>query len=209
MRARRQLGMVQAQMVKLLSLMSGKSSEKDDSEPNKHLVELLEQLKIAYRQAAEPSYRTLASLAGRGLSASTISRIFNAKKPPKWRNVLKLLTALGVPAADRHTVWYPLWLKTQSKPGSEAADTAQAPLSPNLQQDKICAKCGSSIADPDVHTRWHERLKRAEELLDALERYTKRASRQPARPPSQPATRPPRANGTSNGPPGPVRNSVQ
>jgi Helix-turn-helix domain len=161
-------------MVALRTLMGGKPTTESER-CNEHLSQLLAQLKIAYRQAGEPSYRTIAMLAGKRLSASTISRIFNASKPPKWHNLATLLNALGVQPHDLATVWHPLWAKALNKvnPITDVANAAQEPLSPALQ-DKNCAECGASVANPAVHAKWHERLSRAEELLEALERYSKR-----------------------------------
>jgi hypothetical protein len=175
---------------------------------NKHLARLLAQMKIAYRQAGEPSYRTLAALAGPGLSASTISRIFNATKPPRWCNVARLLAALGVPAQELVSVWHPLWQQAvdKIKPIHGSLDPAHEPLTPHLQQDKTCARCGASIADPAIHTKWHLRLGRAEELLEALERNSKRGTYPPPRLTGQPV-RVPRRNGAT-GPGGAGRNAL-
>lgn len=75
-----------------------------------HLTELVRQLKLTYRQAGNPSYRTIIRTTSIGLSTSTISRIFTARKPPKWENLTELLLALGVSREDIKTTWHRLWM---------------------------------------------------------------------------------------------------
>ena len=150
-------------------------TRKPSAEPATELEELLNQVRIAYRSAGEPSYRNIARITGRRLSPSTISRIFRATTPPKWFNLELLLTALGVPAQDLKTVWHPLWAKAQNtvNPITDPTAASQELISP-APQDTTCVECGAAIADLTIHRKWHERLGRANDVLEALERYSKR-----------------------------------
>jgi hypothetical protein len=161
-----------------------------DQADNEDLAQLLAKLRIAYRQAGEPAYRAIATLAGRRLSASTVSRIFNAKKPPKWRNLALMLSALGVSAHDQNTIWHPLWAQAVNRenPIDDPANTTREKLSPGTQ-DKSCARCGASVVDADVHAKWHVQLSRAVDLLEALERNSKRPMQLTTRPSLQPRSR--------------------
>jgi hypothetical protein len=138
--------------------------------PSPQLQELLMGITEVYEMAGRPSYRTLATLTNNMLSPSTISRIFNATKAPRWRNIQSLLTTLGVAQSELRTKWYPMYLRAANKP-IENAGAATAPA----DQSTTCGKCGTRVDDPDVHARFHQRLNRAERLLDALERYSKRS----------------------------------
>lgn len=159
-----------------------------DQEPkpqrtNVELDQLLAHVKIAHRAAGEPSYRTIATLAKPRLSPSTISRIFRATNPPKWANLAALLTALGVAEAELAAVWHPMWAKAVNavNPIAESTDTPAESLGrpslpdPSTLLDKTCAKCGVSVVNPGQHAKWHERLSRAEDLLEALDRNSKRS----------------------------------
>jgi hypothetical protein len=187
-------------------LMSSETVEPEQRSSD--LVHLLEQLKITRRQAGNPSYRKIALISGSWLSPSTICRIFNATHAPKWDNLTALLTALGVPPEDLTSVWHLMWAKTID-PVADRVEVREL-LSPGLRDKsgrEACLKCGAAIAEPAVHVEWHQRLGRAVELLESLERYSKRSFPAP-RLASQPIMRPPRKNGPSN-PSGPASTGHQ
>ncbi|GIF73700.1 helix-turn-helix domain-containing protein [Asanoa siamensis] len=122
---------------------------------DKDLNELLTLLRATYRRAQEPSLREISRLCQRRISPSTISRIFNASKPPKWRNLETLLDALGVDPDDLEQIWYPLWAKAQNKVNPiEPGDRPVGRLHPR-QADKICEECGALIGDAGKHRAYH------------------------------------------------------
>ncbi|MDG4822877.1 helix-turn-helix transcriptional regulator [Asanoa sp. WMMD1127] len=129
-------------------------------EPNEHLDELLRLLRATYRRAQEPAYREIAAQCRRRISASTISRIFNADKPPKWRNLEILLNTLGVEPDELESVWYPLWARAQNK--VNPIDQPDRPLRRLIARpaDRICGECGAVIGDARAHQAWHARLGR-------------------------------------------------
>ncbi|MEH1099201.1 helix-turn-helix domain-containing protein [Micromonospora sp. CPCC 205561] len=131
-----------------------------------HLAELVRLLKLTYRQAGNPSYRAIIRTTSIGLSTSTISRIFNAKKPPKWENLTELLLALGVPREDIETTWHRRWMlaDNEANPLTEV-ENAGGELLPAGRRPKdveVCHRCGAWIADTALHTRWHAGLTRIE-----------------------------------------------
>lgn len=149
----------------------------DGADPaNEDLIKLLSDLKVAYRNAGEPSFRSLAILTNRQLSASTISRMFKARTPPKWKSLAVLLRALNVPRQDTAR-WHGQWAKAVNKikpivdpdHQPELQTSAPAPATP-------CLECGALVAEAGIHHEWHKKLAHAEGLLEALERFSKRTS---------------------------------
>jgi hypothetical protein len=159
---------------------------------NEDLAKLLNDLRIAYRNAGEPSFRNLAILTNRQLSASTISRMFKARTPPKWKSLAFLLRALNVP--QRETArWHAQWAKAVNKikpiVDPDLAHEVQA-SAPALATP--CLQCGALVADADIHREWHQKLAQAEGLLGALEQRSNRMSQLPTSNGSLVATRPAR-----------------
>jgi hypothetical protein len=164
------------------------------------LEELKSRLKAAHRLAGKPSYRSIAratKLQPRPLSPATVSRLFNATSPPKWGNLASLITALGVTPQDAETIWHPLWTKLLDTvdPITDPTNTALEALhpgSPASTNPTPCPRCGASVADKEIHDKWHEQLGKVERLIEALERRSPirtgdRASPSPRRtPPSSP-----------------------
>jgi hypothetical protein len=128
------------------------------------LAVLLRRLELAHRQAGRPTYRTI----GRecGLSASTICRIFNAKKPPPWDNLKRVLRALGL-EADLDTTWHELWLHAENDTNPITVELANGLIAPGRQ---ACPACGLWIADPDTHTTHHHHTDALTERVDELQR---------------------------------------
>ena len=126
---------------------------------------------LPLRRAGNPSYRRLQRLTG--LSPSTISRIFNARKPPKWENLARLLLALGVQRDEQHAVWHPLWAGAVDRvdPLDDMPDISQE------KQNLGCGRCGAVVVDGKLHDEFHTRLSRSEESLTMLERRTRRLAR--------------------------------
>jgi transcriptional regulator with XRE-family HTH domain len=155
---------------------------------NEDLTRLLKQLRIAYRQAGEPPYRDLAALTR--LSASTISRIFNATKPPKYRNLQRVLVALGVLTSEHRTTWYPLWYQAVNRvrPLDEPTNTPPADLD-SQGLDTGCSQCGAAVVDAELHAKWHTRLGRSEHLVEGLERRTRQLGQLAVRTAPQPPDR--------------------
>lgn len=170
---------------------------------NEHLTELLKRLRNAYRNAGEPSYRAIAKLSGGQLSASTISRMFRATKPPKWRNLSALLTTLGVQPGDFVTIWHPLWAQAQNK--IKPIDPEGANLNGRLvetQAGMTCAVCGAIVGDANLHRDWHRRVGLAASAVQVPQRNAMRAANSPARP--APPARPPARTGQSSTVEGPL-----
>ncbi|BCB87569.1 hypothetical protein Psuf_048820 [Phytohabitans suffuscus] len=163
---------------KVRSLVGGKDG---GAQPDyDELEQLKNNLRVIYRRQGEQSYRVLA--AQTGLSAATISRIFNATKPPKWSNLQLVLAALGVTQAQQEADWHPLWSSAQDriKPLGEPAGFAEKPDTPRDPQRTVCRWCGVEVeaAQADVHATWHkettERLGRMDGLLRAMEHRMRR-----------------------------------
>jgi transcriptional regulator with XRE-family HTH domain len=173
---------------KVRSLVGGKDAVRPE---NDELEQLKNRLRVIYRRQGEQSYRVLA--AQTGLSAATISRIFNATKPPKWNNLQRVLAALGVTQGEQESDWHPLWSSAQDriKPLGEAASFAEKPSPPRDPQKTICQWCGVEVeaARADVHATWHkeltERIARIDGLLRAIEHRMRRLPLGIAAPPSQ------------------------
>ncbi|MDT0531361.1 helix-turn-helix transcriptional regulator [Micromonospora sp. DSM 115977] len=131
-----------------------------------HLTELVRQLKLTYRQAGNPSYRTIIRTTSIGLSTSTISRIFTARKPPKWENLTELLLALGVSREDIKTTWHRLWMLADNEAnpltGTDNAGGELLPAGRRPKDVEVCHRCGAWIADTAMHTRWHAGVARVE-----------------------------------------------
>lgn len=154
----------------------------DDTSAQTHLERLRDRLKIVHVQAGEPTYRALETLTSRRLSASTISRMFNPTRPPKWPKLEYLLHALGVPRQDCDTVWRPLWAAAVSEVSriSDPARVAQESLSPSkIDSHTSCARCGAVVADPAIHRTWHQKLSEAENVLEVLARRNRRTATAP------------------------------
>ena len=164
-------------MVKL-TFRSGKAPL--DADPhNEQLAALLTQLRNVYRAAGEPSYREISTLSGRRLSPSTISRLFRATKPPKWRNLATLLNALGVQPNDLVTKWHPMWAQAQNTvepiaPPDEGLRLVQS------QTDRTCGDCGAVVGDAKIHSDWHGRLGLAANTVEMLQRNSIRAVSAPS-----------------------------
>ncbi|GAA0953115.1 hypothetical protein [Virgisporangium aurantiacum] len=143
---------------------------------NEDLAKLLNDLRVAHRNAGEPSFRNLAMLTNRQLSASTISRMFKATTPPKWKSLAVVLRALNVPKQDTAR-WHAQWAKAVNKikpivdpdHPPDLQTSAPAPATP-------CLQCGALVAEADIHTEWHRKLAHAEGLLGALAQNSKRTS---------------------------------
>ncbi|TDB97270.1 hypothetical protein E1091_08595 [Micromonospora fluostatini] len=127
--------------------------------PSPYLDELLRRLKLAYRQAGNPSYRTIIRTTAIAISTSTISRTFNAKTPPKWENLTELLLALGVAREEIETTWHRLWMSAVNEVNPLTKDDkAAGELLPAGRRPKdvvACPRCGSWVADMLLHRRWH------------------------------------------------------
>jgi len=158
------------------------STPEDEPSAQTHLERLRDRLKIVHVQAGEPTYRALETLTGRRLSASTISRMFNPTRPPKWPKLEYLLHALGVPRQDCDTVWRPLWAAAVSEVSriSDPARVAEENLSPSkVDAHTSCARCGAVVADPAIHRTWHQKLSEAESVIELLTRLNRRAATTP------------------------------
>jgi hypothetical protein len=163
-----------------------------DGPVNEDLAKLLNDLRVTYRNAGEPSFRNLAILTNRQLSASTISRMFKARTPPKWKSLAVLLRALNVPQRDT-AHWHAQWAKAVNKikpiVDPDVAHDVQA-SAPALATP--CLQCGALVADAAIHREWHRKLAQAEGLLGALEQRSNRMSQLPTSNGSLGATRPAR-----------------
>jgi Helix-turn-helix domain len=136
------------------------------------LTVLLRRLEIARLEAGRPTYRVIGHKAK--LSASTICRIFNAKKPPPWDNVERVLEALGVTPDAR---WRELWRNAEDSANPIAVDLVDGLDAPGRRN---CPTCGSWIADNNTHNEHHRRTEalaeRIEELNEQLAQLTARNS---------------------------------
>jgi hypothetical protein len=136
------------------------------------LDELRTQLQITNRRAGRPPLRETARLTDNKLSASTLSRLFNMKTPPKWENLMELLSALGVPQKEVRATWHPLWMRAMeednplSEPDATTGDLLPAGTRPKGVE--TCPVCLAWVSDLAGHSRWHVDQQRREVLLQAV-----------------------------------------
>jgi hypothetical protein len=121
-------------------------------------AKLIARMRFAHLEAGSPPLRAVARRTGGGLSASTISRMLKAGKPPKLENLVHFLRALGVPEAE-----LPAWRQLWSKAANEANPINPSPGDedgppPRLVPGPItttCRTCGALVADSALHRDWH------------------------------------------------------
>jgi hypothetical protein len=135
----------------------GESAPDDDG-----LTLLLRRLELAYRKAGKPAYRQIGRSCG--LSASTICRIFNAKKPPPWDNLEGVLRALRVDV-DADATWRELWLSAENDAKPITVELVDGLIAPGRRN---CPGCGAWIADDDAHERHHQQIDTLTQQVDQL-----------------------------------------
>jgi hypothetical protein len=117
-----------------------------------HLNQLLQRMKQQRDANGGPALRAIAESTGYAVSASTLSRTFNARRPPRWPTIAAVADALNISPAERD-VWRTLW--------SRAIDEHDPAARP-------CSTCGVAVADKAVHTAWHDRQDRLIEQVEWL-----------------------------------------
>ncbi|HWS39081.1 MAG TPA: helix-turn-helix transcriptional regulator [Actinoplanes sp.] len=126
------------------------------------LAVLLSRLATARREARRPTHREIARATG--LSASTICRIFKAKRPPSWNNLQRVLHALGIDT-DADTTWLELWINADSRANPMPLPIRKGLLAPGRES---CPVCGTWIADYKAHLAHHDHLEAIWVTLDQL-----------------------------------------
>ncbi|GIF16481.1 helix-turn-helix domain-containing protein [Actinoplanes teichomyceticus] len=124
---------------------------------------LRRRLQLAHQEARRPTYRMIGGQTG--LSASTICRIFTARKPPAWDNLRRVLEALGIPAETVDETWHELWLNAENDAHPIPVQLVEGLSVPGREH---CPDCGAWIADTDTHDSLHRRLDRLERLVRRL-----------------------------------------
>jgi hypothetical protein len=95
-----------------------------NQDPGPETRKLTSDLLVAYLEAGRPPVRQVAKQTDGELSATTVYRMLKATRPPKLRNLLILLAALGVPD-DELPRWRLQWSmavrETSQSPGDACA----------------------------------------------------------------------------------------
>jgi len=135
----------------------------DDSYRLTGLEVLLRRLQIAHSEADEPTYAMIGKKIG--MSASTVCRIFNAKKPPSWQKLRAVLRVLDIADEEINTVWRDLWRDAEN-----TAKSIPVRLDANLAIPgaEHCEICGAWLADRKVHDELHYRLDQLEAIVQHL-----------------------------------------
>jgi hypothetical protein len=114
------------------------------------LAMLLRRLELVRLQAGRPTYRQISRSCD--LSASTVCRIFTAKKPPAWDNLRRVLKALDIEA---DTSWRELWLNAENDADPIPVELGDGLIAPGRRH---CSDCGTWIADEAAHAAHHQRI---------------------------------------------------
>ncbi|GGQ77685.1 helix-turn-helix domain-containing protein [Couchioplanes azureus] len=158
----------------LFTLVTGPSDGEPTPEGGEGLARLLRRLELAHREAGRPTYRVIGKDCG--LSASTICRIFNARKPPAWDNLERVLRALGVDP-DSDSGWRELWIHAENDAHPIAVELSDGLVAPGRES---CHHCGVWIADREVHERHHHDLDAITQMIEHLDGTVERLRRQMA-----------------------------
>lgn len=148
---------------KIMNVFSLIPGQADNQRRPNGLDVLLRRLQLAHREADQPTY----SMIGKqiGMSAATICRIFNAKKPPAWDKLRAVLEVLGIPDEEISTTWIDLW---------RGAENACQPIPVRLDAGltvpgaEHCETCGAWLANTRIHADLHQRIEQLELLVQHL-----------------------------------------
>lgn len=125
---------------------------------------LLRRLQIAHSEADQPTYAMIGKKIG--MSASTVCRVFNAKKPPAWPKLRAVLHVLGIPDEEINSAWRDLWRDAEN-----TAKSIPVRLDANLAIPgaENCEICGAWLADRKRHSEMHYRINQLELLAQHLD----------------------------------------
>jgi hypothetical protein len=117
------------------------------SRPGDPGARLAEQLKRAWVAAGRPPMCDVGDQVG--YHKASISKVLSGKMPPAWHLVRKLGGVFGVPDDIVRDEWHRLWVAADELRRERQVDPGAA------TERQQCPHCGSWVADPAVHERWH------------------------------------------------------
>jgi transcriptional regulator with XRE-family HTH domain len=142
-----------ATIMALFTLVTKQPADGEQPSDDNALTVLRRRLELAHREAGRPTYRVISKESG--LSASTICRIFKARKTPARDNLELLLKALGIAPDEIKNTWYQLWLNAENDCDPIAVTFDDGLVAPGREH---CETCGVWLADPGAHIALHQRL---------------------------------------------------
>jgi len=149
-----------ANIMAMFTLVTGQPANGEEPQDDSALSQLLRRLELAHREAGRPTYRAIGK--DSGLSASTICRIFKARKSPPWDNLARVLKALGIEPDEIQNTWLELWLNAENDAEPIPVTLDDGLVAPGRAH---CETCGVWIADPLAHAALHDKLDRLERFV--------------------------------------------